>query len=515
MGSMHTGLEDHPWDIDKLAAFFEERARGGRRPDHHRRLRADQARLAQAVRLRDDQPAPREAARADHRRRARRGRRDRAAGPARRPLRLPPALAERVGQEVADHARSSRAPCRARRSTTPRPPSPRASRWPARPATTRVEIMGSEGYLINQFLAARTNDRDDQWGGSPARRMHFPVEVVRRTRELVGDGLPDRLPDLPARPRRGRPDLGGDRRARAAPAGRRRHRLQHRHRLARGAGADDHHAGAARRLALVHRAAQARSSTSRSARPTGSTPPSSPRTSWPPARPTWSRWRGRCWPTRPSSPRRWTSAPTRSTPASPATRPASTTSSATSAPPAWSTRAPATRPSCVLMPTLRKADRRGGRRRPGRPRRRHVGGRARLRGDALREVARARRPVPPGDGGPRQGGLRRHPALLHPSPRGPRRRRTPLDGGDRRRPRRLRPGGRRDRRHPAAPGDRRHRPPERGVVRRRAERRGRPGQAGRGDRRGRHRRRRERLPHARGARTSTTGWPTGASATRR
>jgi 2,4-dienoyl-CoA reductase (NADPH2) len=53
-----------------------------------------------------------------------------------------------------------------------------------------VEIMGSEGYLINQFLAARTNDRDDQWGGSPARRMHFPVEVVRRSRELVGDDFP-------------------------------------------------------------------------------------------------------------------------------------------------------------------------------------------------------------------------------------------------------------------------------------------------------------------------------------
>ena len=51
------------------------------------------------------------------------------------------------------------------------------------------------------------------------------------------------------------------------------------------------------------------------------------------------------------------------------------------------------------------------------------GGRARLRGDALREGARARRPVPPGHGGPRQGGLRRHPALLHPPPRGPRRRR--------------------------------------------------------------------------------------------
>jgi 2,4-dienoyl-CoA reductase (NADPH2) len=50
-----------------------------------------------------------------------------------------------------------------------------------------VEIMGSEGYLINQMLTARTNTRDDAWGGTAEKRMRFPVEVVRRTRELVGD----------------------------------------------------------------------------------------------------------------------------------------------------------------------------------------------------------------------------------------------------------------------------------------------------------------------------------------
>jgi len=53
-----------------------------------------------------------------------------------------------------------------------------------------VEIMGSEGYLINQFLAERTNQRDDAWGGTAARRMKFPIEIVRRTRETVGDGFP-------------------------------------------------------------------------------------------------------------------------------------------------------------------------------------------------------------------------------------------------------------------------------------------------------------------------------------
>ena len=49
-----------------------------------------------------------------------------------------------------------------------------------------VEVMGSEGYFINQFLAARTNKRTDDWGGSYANRMRLPVEIVARTREAVG-----------------------------------------------------------------------------------------------------------------------------------------------------------------------------------------------------------------------------------------------------------------------------------------------------------------------------------------
>ncbi|CUH40682.1 2,4-dienoyl-CoA reductase [NADPH] [Jannaschia seosinensis] len=49
-----------------------------------------------------------------------------------------------------------------------------------------VEIMGSEGYLLNQFLVTHTNHRDDEWGGSYANRMRLPVEIVRRCREAVG-----------------------------------------------------------------------------------------------------------------------------------------------------------------------------------------------------------------------------------------------------------------------------------------------------------------------------------------
>ncbi|MFF7331288.1 FAD-dependent oxidoreductase [Streptomyces sp. NPDC090306] len=50
-----------------------------------------------------------------------------------------------------------------------------------------VEIMGSEGYLINEFLVTRTNRREDRWGGPYENRMRFPVEIVRRVREAVGD----------------------------------------------------------------------------------------------------------------------------------------------------------------------------------------------------------------------------------------------------------------------------------------------------------------------------------------
>ena len=49
-----------------------------------------------------------------------------------------------------------------------------------------VEIMGSEGYLINQFIAAPTNRRSDQWGGDYSNRMRLPLEIVARTREAVG-----------------------------------------------------------------------------------------------------------------------------------------------------------------------------------------------------------------------------------------------------------------------------------------------------------------------------------------
>ncbi len=49
-----------------------------------------------------------------------------------------------------------------------------------------VEIMGSEGYLINQFIVQKTNKREDSWGGSYTNRIKFPIEIVKRTRETIG-----------------------------------------------------------------------------------------------------------------------------------------------------------------------------------------------------------------------------------------------------------------------------------------------------------------------------------------
>ncbi|MGM1079300.1 FAD-dependent oxidoreductase [Streptomyces sp. H28] len=63
----------------------------------------------------------------------------------------------------------------------------RAARLARQAGYDGVEIMGSEGYLINEFIARQTNHRTDRWGGSYENRMRFPVEIVRRVREAVGE----------------------------------------------------------------------------------------------------------------------------------------------------------------------------------------------------------------------------------------------------------------------------------------------------------------------------------------
>jgi len=90
-----------------------------------------------------------------------------------------------------------------------------------------VEVMGSEGYFLNQFLVTHTNKRTDEWGGSYENRMRLPIEVVKRVRDL----------------RRSRATGPRDREGGC-------HDHQHRHRLARGAHPDHRHLCPARRICL-------------------------------------------------------------------------------------------------------------------------------------------------------------------------------------------------------------------------------------------------------------------------
>lgn len=62
----------------------------------------------------------------------------------------------------------------------------RAARLAQKAGYDGVEIMGSEGYLINQFLVTHTNKRHDDWGGDYQNRMRFPLEIIRQTRAAVG-----------------------------------------------------------------------------------------------------------------------------------------------------------------------------------------------------------------------------------------------------------------------------------------------------------------------------------------
>jgi 2,4-dienoyl-CoA reductase (NADPH2) len=187
--------------------------------------------------------------------------------------------------------------------------------------------MGSEGYFINQFLCLHTNRRTDRWGGDYENRMRLPVEVVRRVRAAVG-------PDFIIIYRISLLDL--------VPNGQRWDEIVRLAKAIEAAGATILNTGIGwhearvptiatsvprRAFAWVTRKLMGEVVASPSSPRTGSTRPRWPRRCWPRAAPTWCRWRGRSWPMPISSPRPPRAAPTRSRPASPATRPASTTPS--------------------------------------------------------------------------------------------------------------------------------------------------------------------------------------------
>ncbi|AMA46658.1 NADPH-dependent 2,4-dienoyl-CoA reductase [Pseudomonas alabamensis] len=185
MGSMHTGLEERPEGFERMAAYFAERARGGVGLMVTGGIAPNEegAVYAGAAKLTTEQEAERH--------------------------RVVTEAVHQAGGKICLQILHA-----GRYAYSPKQVAPSAIRAPINPFTPHaldeegiekqiadfvrcaelaqfagydgVEIMGSEGYFINQFLVTQTNQRDDRWGGSYANRMRLAVEIVRRVREAVG-----------------------------------------------------------------------------------------------------------------------------------------------------------------------------------------------------------------------------------------------------------------------------------------------------------------------------------------
>ncbi|QYK14787.1 NADPH-dependent 2,4-dienoyl-CoA reductase [Shewanella rhizosphaerae] len=185
MGSMHTGLEEEKGGFEKLAKFYQERAAGGVglivtggiSPNLRGRLAPNACQLSfpwQVAKHKIVTSAVHEAG-------------------------------GKICMQILHAGRYgyhpfSQAPSKIKSPITPFTPSAMSARQVRSTikdyATTAalakkagydgVEVMGSEGYLINQFICARTNKRSDEWGGEFSQRAKFPVEIVKAIRERVG-----------------------------------------------------------------------------------------------------------------------------------------------------------------------------------------------------------------------------------------------------------------------------------------------------------------------------------------
>ncbi len=185
MGSMHTGLEDRAADYPRLAEYFAERARGGVGLIVSGGIAPNVAGWAKpfAGKLSSSREVARHAlvTKAVH------------------------AEGGRICMQILHTGRYAYHPLAVAPSRLKAPISPftprgltgfgvarqiaafaRCARLAQEAGYDGVEVMGSEGYFINQFLVARTNHRKDRWGGSFENRMRLPLEILRRVREAVG-----------------------------------------------------------------------------------------------------------------------------------------------------------------------------------------------------------------------------------------------------------------------------------------------------------------------------------------
>jgi 2,4-dienoyl-CoA reductase (NADPH2) len=185
MGSMHTGLEEAPDGFERLAVYFAERAEGGVglivtggfSPNREGGLAEQASILDSADQVADHrivttavhENGGRIALQILHAGRYGFHKQIVGASPLRAPINIftPKALEEdRILEQIDDFARCAGLAQQA--------------------GYDGVEIMGSEGYLINQFVAPATNHRTDRWGGSFENRIRFPLEIIRRVRQRVG-----------------------------------------------------------------------------------------------------------------------------------------------------------------------------------------------------------------------------------------------------------------------------------------------------------------------------------------
>ncbi|WP_058196750.1 NADPH-dependent 2,4-dienoyl-CoA reductase [Xanthomonas translucens] len=185
MGSMHTGLEDRARDFPKLAAYFAERAAGGAAlivtggfaPNVVGWLKPFGGKLSWPWEVRPH----RQVTRAVHAHGAKICLQLLHAGRyAYHPLSVAPSKLKAPINPFTPRALSARGVERQIGAYA------RAARLAREAGYDGVEVMGSEGYLINTFVAPRSNRRDDAWGGDATRRMRFAVEIVRRIREACG-----------------------------------------------------------------------------------------------------------------------------------------------------------------------------------------------------------------------------------------------------------------------------------------------------------------------------------------
>ena len=171
--------------LSPTGRLFRRTRRRRRRADRHRRHGAHDARLAGAVCLIDDISLAGQASPPGDRRGSRRGWQDLHADSARRPLWLSSLVGCSQRDSVTHHpVQTPRALQRGIRREIRG--FVRAARLAKKAGYDGVEVMGSEGYFINEFTTPRVNKRQDEWGGEAAGRYRIAVEIVSASGKLSG-----------------------------------------------------------------------------------------------------------------------------------------------------------------------------------------------------------------------------------------------------------------------------------------------------------------------------------------